>query len=192
NIRHNLRRAAALLKKAGWIIKNKKLVDKKGKPFVFEILLTAPAFERIVLPFKRNLERLGIETEVRVVDTAQYLNRIREFDFDMVVWNYGQSLSPGNEQRYYWHSSVADIPGSRNLAGIKDPVVDALVEKIIRATDRQNLTTRVRALDRVLQWGFYILPHWHISTFRIAYWNKLAQPELVPKYGLGLMTWWVR
>ncbi|MEA3333482.1 MAG: extracellular solute-binding protein [Pseudomonadota bacterium] len=192
NIRHNLRRAADLLKSAGWRVKNRKLVDKNDNPFVFEILLTAPAFERIVLPFKRNLARLGIETEVRVVDTAQYLNRIREFDFDMVVWSYGQSLSPGNEQRYYWHSSVADIPGSRNLAGIKDPVVDALVEQIIRATDRQNLTTRVRALDRVLQWGFYVLPHWHISTFRIAYWRKLAQPELVPKYGLGLMTWWVK
>ena len=192
NIRHNLRRATALLKSAGWIVKNKQLVDKNDRPFVFEILLTAPAFERIVLPFKKNLARLGIETKVRVVDTAQYLNRVREFDFDMVVWSFGQSLSPGNEQRYYWHSSVVDIPGSRNLAGIKDPVVDALVEKIICATDRQSLITRVRALDRVLQWGFYVLPHWHISTFRIAYWNKLSQPELVPKYGLGLMTWWVR
>ena len=192
NIRQNLRRAAALLKDSGWMVKNKKLIDKNGRPFIFEILLTAPAFERIVLPFKKNLARLGIETKVRVVDTAQYLNRVREFDFDMVVWSFGQSLSPGNEQRYYWHSSVADIPGSRNLAGIKDPVVDALVEKIIHATNRQSLITRVRALDRVLQWGFYVLPHWHISTFRIAYWNQFAQPELVPKYGLGLMTWWVR
>ncbi len=192
NIRQNLRRAAALLKDSGWMVKNKKLIDKNGRPFIFEILLTAPAFERIVLPFKKNLARLGIETKVRVVDTAQYLNRVREFDFDMVVWSFGQSLSPGNEQRYYWHSSVVDIPGSRNLAGIKDPVVDALVEKIIHATDRQSLVTKVRALDRVLQWGFYVLPHWHISTFRIAYWNQFAQPELVPKYGLGLMTWWVR
>ncbi len=192
NIRNNLRHAAALLKSAGWTIKDKKLVEKGGKPFVFEILLTSPAFERIVLPFKRNLARLGIETKVRVVDTAQYLNRVREFDFDMVVWSFGQSNSPGNEQRYYWHSSVADIPGSRNLAGIKDPVVDALVEKIILAPDRRSLVARVRALDRVLQWGFYVLPHWHISTFRIAYWNKFAQPQVVPKYGLGLMTWWVK
>ncbi len=192
NIRNNLRRAAVLLKNAGWTINHKKLVDKNGKPFLFEILLTSPAFERIVLPFKKNLARLGIETKVRVVDTAQYLNRVREFDFDMVVWSFGQSLSPGNEQRYYWHSSVADIPGSRNLAGIKDPVVDALVEAIIHADDRQSLVTRVRALDRVLQWGFYVLPHWHISTFRIAYWSKFEQPELVPKYGLGLMTWWIK
>ena len=192
NIRNNLRRAAALLKSAGWIIKDKKLVDSSAQPFVFEILLTSPAFERIVLPFKRNLARLGIETKVRVVDTAQFLNRVREFDFDMVVWSFGQSNSPGNEQRYYWHSSVVDIPGSRNLAGINDPVVDALVEKIIHASDRPSLVTRVRALDRVLQWGFYVLPHWHISTFRIAYWSKFAQPELVPKYGLGLMTWWVK
>ena len=190
NNRDNLRRAVALLKSAGWIIKDKKLVDKSANPFIFEILLTSPAFERIVLPFKKNLDRLGIETKVRVVDTAQYLNRVREFDFDMVVWSFGQSNSPGNEQRYYWHSSVVDISGSRNLAGIKDPVVDALVEEIIHAPDRVSLVTRVRALDRVLQWGFYVLPHWHISTFRIAYWSKLAQPELVPKYGLGLMTWW--
>ncbi len=192
NNRRNLRQAAALLKSSGWLIKDKKLVDESGNPFVFEILLISPAFERIVLPFKKNLARLGIETEVRVVDTAQYLNRVREFDFDLVVWSFGQSNSPGNEQRYYWHSSVADTSGSRNLAGIKDPVVDALVEKIIHAPDRAGLVTRVRALDRVLQWGFYVLPHWHISSFRIAYWSKLAQPELVPKYGLGLMTWWVK
>ncbi|MBN2810028.1 MAG: ABC transporter substrate-binding protein [Deltaproteobacteria bacterium] len=190
NNRQNLRQAAALLRSAGWRIKDKKLVDGSGRPFNFEILLTSPAFERIVLPFKKNLDRLGIETQVRVVDTAQYLNRIREFDFDMVVWTFGQSLSPGNEQRYYWHSSVADVAGSRNLAGIKDPVVDALVEEIIHAGDRQSLVTRVRALDRVLQWGFYVIPHWHISTFRIAYWDKFAQPAQAPQYGLGLMTWW--
>lgn len=192
NNRRNLRQAAALLKNAGWIIKDKKLVDKAGKPFHFEILLTAPAFERIVLPYKRNLARLGIDIDVRVVDTAQYLNRVRKFDFDMVVWSFGQSLSPGNEQRYYWHSEVADIPGSRNLAGIKDPVVDALVEDIIHTKDRQSLVTSTRALDRVLQWGFYVMPHWYISTFRIAYWNKFSQPEILPKYGLGLMTWWAK
>ena len=190
NNRQNLRRAAALLKSAGWMIKNKKLVDEAGNPFHFEILLTAPAFERIVLPYKKNLARLGIDIDVRVVDTAQYLNRVRKFDFDMVVWSFGQSLSPGNEQRYYWHSEVADIPGSRNFAGIKSPVVDALVEKIIHARDRKTLITCTRALDRVLQWGFYVMPHWHISTFRIAYWNKFAQPELHPEFGLGLMTWW--
>ncbi len=190
NNRQNLRRAAALLKSAGWIIKDKKLVDEAGNPFRFEILLTAPAFERIVLPYKKNLARLGIDIDVRVVDTAQYLNRIRKFDFDMVVWSFGQSLSPGNEQRYYWHSEVVDIPGSRNLAGIKSPVVDALVEKIIHARDRKTLITCTRALDRVLQWGFYVMPHWHISTFRIAYWNKFAQPAVQPEFGLGLMTWW--
>ena len=192
NNRQNLRRAAALLKSSGWTIKQKKLVDKDGRPFHIEILLTAPAFERVVLPYKKNLSRLGIITDVRVVDTAQYLNRVRKFDFDMVVWNFGQSLSPGNEQRYYWHSEVADIPGSRNLAGIKDPVVDALVERVIHAKDREILVNCTRALDRVLQWGFYVMPHWHISTFRIAYWNKFAQPKILPKYGLGLMTWWAK
>lgn len=190
SLRANLRQAAALLELAGWRVVDRKLVDQKGKPFVFEIMLTSPAFERIVLPFKKNLERLGIETVVRVIDTAQYLNRVREFDFDMVVWSFGQSLSPGNEQRNYWHSEAAEVFGSRNLAGIKDPVVDALVEALIQAEDRRSLVNRVRALDRVLQWGFYVLPHWHISTFRIAYWNKFAQPETVPRYGLGLMTWW--
>ncbi len=192
NNRQNLRRAAALLKSAGWVIKQKKLVDKNGRPFHMEILLTAPAFERIVLPYRKNLARLGIITDVRVVDTAQYLNRVRKFDFDMVVWNFAQSLSPGNEQRYYWTSEVADIPGSRNLAGIKDPVVDALVEKVIHAQDRKTLVDCTRALDRVLQWGFYVMPHWHINTFRIAYWNKFAQPDILPKYGLGLMTWWAK
>jgi microcin C transport system substrate-binding protein len=110
----------------------------------------------------------------------------------MVVWSFGQSLSPGNEQRYYWHSEVADIPGSRNLAGIKSPVVDALVEKVIHARDRKTLITCTRALDRVLQWGFYVMPHWYVSSFRIAYWNKFAQPEIHPEFGLGLMTWWAK
>ncbi len=191
NNRRNLRRAAALLKSAGWTIKNRKLVDKNGKPFHFEILLMAPAFERIVLPYKKNLARLGVDVEVRVVDTAQYLNRVRKFDFDMVVWSFGQSESPGNEQRYYWHSEVADIPGSRNLAGIKSPAVDALVEKVIHAQDRKSLITATRALDRVLEWGFYVMPHWYVSSFRIAYWNKFAQPAIHPQYGLGLMTWWI-
>jgi microcin C transport system substrate-binding protein len=146
----------------------------------------------VVLPFKKNLARLGIETRVRVVDTAQYLNRIRQFDYDMVVWNFGQSLSPGNEQRYYWGSAAADTPGSRNLAGIKNPVIDALIEKLVHARSRTELVTCVRALDRVLQWGFYVLPHWHLNSFRIAYWNKFAQPAIHPPYGLGLMTWWCK
>ncbi len=192
NIRGNLRKAAALLREAGWVVKKRKLVNRAGRQFSFEILLNNPAFERVVLPFKKNLARLGIETRIRVVDTAQYLNRIRQFDFDMVVWNFGQSLSPGNEQRYYWGSAAADTPGSRNLAGIKDPVIDALIDKVVHARTRQELVNRVRALDRVLQWGFYVLPHWHISTFRIAYWNKFEQPETHPLYGLGLMTWWAR
>ena len=192
DIRANLRRAARLLREAGWTIKNRRLVNAEGKPFTFEILLNQPAFERVVLPFKKNLARLGIEARIRLVDTAQYLNRIRQFDFDMVVWNFGQSLSPGNEQRYYWGSAAADTPGSRNLAGVKDPVVDALIEKIVHARTRQELVVAVKALDRVLQWGFYVLPHWHLSSFRIAYWDKFLQPEIHPLYGLGLMTWWCK
>ena len=109
----------------------------------------------------------------------------------MVIFTYGQSESPGNEQRYFWHSESADLPGARNFAGIKNPVVDALVEKVISASDRQELVTRTRALDRVLLWNHYVIPQWHTNVFRVAYWNKLARPRVTPRYSLGFLTWWV-
>lgn len=194
NIRGNLRMAVKLLKQAGWTVKAGKRIDPAtGKQARFEILLVSPAFERVVLPFVRNLKRLGIEVSVRTVDSSQYQNRIENFDFDMIVASIGQSLSPGNEQRDFWHSAGADNPGSRNLAGIKDPVVDALVEQVIAAPDRDTLVAASRALDRVLLWGHYVIPQWHLQSYRVAYWDKFARPARSPKYSLGAIdTWWVR
>ena len=191
-IRKNLRQAKKLLQQAGWVIKDKKLVHKKtGQTFVFELLLISPAFERISLPFKRNLKRLGIEMSIRVVDSAQYQKRLTDFDFDMMSGGIGQSLSPGNEQRGFWGSAAAARPGSRNFIGIKDPVIDALIEKLIAAPDRQSLITRTRALDRVLLWNHFVIPHWHIQSFRVAYWDKFGKPAKAPKYGLGFDSWWI-
>jgi microcin C transport system substrate-binding protein len=191
NIRPNIRQALRLLKQAGWSLIDKKLVDPQGKPMRFEILLVQPTFERVVLPFKRNLEKLGIDVSVRTVDTSQYKNRLDAFDFDMVVGNFGQSLSPGNEQRDFWGSAVADEQGSRNLMGIKDPVVDELIELVISAPDRASLLARTRALDRVLLWNHYVIPNWHIPMHRIVYWDKFDRPDTPPRYALGFDTWWV-
>lgn len=190
-IRGNLRKALGLLRAAGWQVKGGKLVKAQGQPFEFELLGVDPAFERIALPFAKNLERLGITMRVRTVDTAQYQNRLDSFDFDMVVTVWGQSLSPGNEQRDMWTSASAATPGSRNLAGIKDPVVDRLVELVIQAPDRESLVARTRALDRVLLWGHHVIPHWHLRAFRVAYWDKFSRPAIAPKYALGFDTWWV-
>ena len=157
----------------------------------FEILLVSPAFERICLPFGKNLEKLGIDVRVNTVDTAQYQNRLDSFDFDMIITTWGQSLSPGNEQRDFWSTHAANTNGSRNLAGIQDPVIDELIDLVISAPDRQGLINRTRALDRVLLWGHYVIPQWHISSYRVAYWDKLVTPKIQPKYSLGLDSWWI-
>jgi microcin C transport system substrate-binding protein len=128
---------------------------------------------------------------VRTVDSAQYQRRLDDFDFDVTVGGWAQSLSPGNEQADCWTAASADVPGSRNLAGIKNPVVDALVAQLVAAPDRQALVDRTRALDRVLLWGHYVIPQWHISSFRVAYWDKFARPPVAPKYALGFDTWWL-
>ena len=191
-IRNNVRTALGLLKQAGWEIKGKKLVNiKTGDPFILELLLVDPAFERVALPFKKNLSRLGIEMNIRAVDTAQFINRRRDFDFDMIVARLPQSQSPGNEQREYWGSSAADIPGTRNFAGIKNPVIDGIIQQLISAPDRDQLVSATRALDRVLLWGHYVIPQWHIAIYRVAYWNKFSRPKIVPRYSLGFDTWWV-
>lgn len=190
--RANLRKALELLQEAGWTVKGGRLTNASGQPFSFEILLSSPAFERVALPYVRNLERLGIQASVRTVDTAQYQNRIDNFDFDMTVDVWGQSLSPGNEQRDFWGASRRDEPGSRNTAGIADPVIDQLIDLVIQAPDRDSLIVRTRALDRVLLWGHYVVPHWHIRAFRTVYWDKFGQPEIAPKYALGFSdTWWI-
>ncbi len=192
SLRHNLRTAVQLLKKSGWVIKKGRLVHQQtGKPMTFELLLVSPSFERVALSFKRNLKRLGIDLSVRTVDSAQYQRRVEDFDFDMIVAVRGQSLSPGNEQRDFWSSDKADVVGSRNLAGIRDRVVDELVELLINAPDRQHLIDRTRALDRVLLWGHYVIPHWHLRYFRVAYWDKFGRPQISPKYALGFDTWWI-
>jgi len=190
--RPNLRRAVALLEQAGWDVVDGKLVNKQGQPFRFEILLNSPAFERITLPFARNLARLGIEASVRTVDPTQYVNRVRGFDFDMIVASWGQSLSPGNEQSLYWTSEAADQSGSRNFGGIKNPAVDRLVEQVIAAPDRPSLVAATRALDRVLLWNWYVIPQWHSPTTRVALWDKFGQPESVPLQGWQMFTLWAK
>jgi microcin C transport system substrate-binding protein len=192
NIRDGLRAALKLLKEAGWTFKGEKLVnDETGQPFEFEILLDNPQFERIVLPFTKNLERMGITARVRTVDNAQYQKRMETFDYDMAVVIFGQSLSPGNEQREFWGSQAAGEPGSRNVIGIRDKVIDDLVEELIRAPDRTSLVAHTRALDRVLQYGYYLVPHFHLSAFRVAHWDKFQRPATSPKYAVGMETWWV-
>lgn len=189
--RDNLQKAFELLAEAGWVVRDMKLVDAEtGEQMRFEILLVNQAFERITLPFVRNLKRLGIEVNVRLVDQSQYINRIRSFDFDMITAVWGQSNSPGNEQRSYWGSTAAEEPGSRNFAGVADPVVDELIELLIAAPDRASLVTRTHALDRVLLWGFYVIPQWHLQVDRILYWDKFSRPGVIPDQGTDIETWW--
>ena len=191
-IRTNLKAGDALLKEAGWIIKDKKRVHSEtGQVLEFEIMLVSPTLERVTLPMIKNLERLGVKARVRTVDTAQYLRRLETFDFDVITFVFGQSLSPGNEQRGYWGGEAAGQNGSRNFIGIKDPVIDELVEKLIAAPDRKSLIAHTRALDRVLQWGHYVIPHWHLDYDRLVFWNKFQRPETTPLRGVQFSTWWV-
>jgi microcin C transport system substrate-binding protein len=190
-IRDNLCKAQALLKQAGWEVRGADLYHAEtGRKFEFELLLVSPSFERIALPFKKNLKRLGITMNVRTVDTAQYIERLRRFDYDMITSIWGISQSPGNEQRNYWGSAAADTPDSQNYPGIKNPVVDALIEKLIQAKDRDSLVSRVRALDRVLQWGYHLVPHWHLDYDRLIFWNKFGYPDTIPEQGMQIDTWW--
>ena len=190
-LRDNLRRANALLQDAGWAVQDLQLVHADtGTPFRFEILLVSPAFERIVLPYVRNLKRLGIEAKVRLVDENQYINRFRQFDFDMMVWVWGQSETPGNEQYEYWSQAAADSAGSRNLAGVRDPVVDELIGLMLRSDSREQLNQRTRALDRVLSWGHYVVPHWHIRADRVLYWDKFGMPKTPVRTGVMTDRWW--
>jgi microcin C transport system substrate-binding protein len=193
NVRNNRREALRLFKEAGWDVKESKLVNAKtGEQMSIEILLTEPTFERVALFFKAPLERLGILVSVRTVDDSQYENRLRNWDFEMVVGSWPESLSPGNEQRAYWGSQMADIPGSRNLAGIKNPAVDALVDRIIFAKDRAELVSATRALDRVLLWNHYVIPQWTYGKVRTARWDRFGRPEKLPVYGMSAFPtiWW--
>ncbi len=174
--RENLHKAAELLQQAGWTLKDGKLVNAQGQQFTFEIIDAEPMFERWVQPLVANLKRLGIQASFRIVDTSQMQNRMDNFDFDVTVGVFGQSLSPGNEQFDYWSSAKADTKGSRNLIGVHDPAVDALLEKLVHAKSREDLVTACRALDRVLLWQqYYVIPHWYIGSYRVAYWDMFMR-----------------
>jgi microcin C transport system substrate-binding protein len=194
-LRKNLRQAQKLLNEAGWRIKDGRLTNGEGRVFEFEILLYSPFFVRVMEPYTKNLAKLGIKASIRQVDVAMYINRVKSFDFDMMVNVYGQSQSPGNEQVDYWHSSSAERPGSGNLIGLQDKVVDDLVEKIVYADTQEELTGACKALDRTLWYGYYLVPNWFIPYHRVTYWNKFAKPETSPDYYApldALMTWWVK
>lgn len=191
NIRKQMGMALALLQKAGWKLDKGVLRNAKGRPFEFSLLLSSASLNRIVLPFRKNLQRLGITMNVGMVDPTQYVNRIRSFDYDMIMTRIPQSSSPGNEQNNYWTTKAAKTPGSRNYAGIQSPVVDALVDRIIAAKNRDELITACRALDRVLLWNAYFIPGWYSSSLRIAYWDKFKRSDVLPATGFDFHSWWV-
>ncbi|WP_420042813.1 extracellular solute-binding protein [Denitrificimonas caeni] len=191
-IRERRLEAWRLLQDAGYSIDNDRMVNAEGEPLEFEFIIAQANLERVLLPFKRNLAELGIEMTIRRTDVSQYINRMRSRDFDMTSSIWSQSNSPGNEQRDFWHSSSAENPGSRNFIGLQDPAIDSLVEGLINAPSRASLINYARALDRVLLWGHYVIPNYYIDTWRTAYWQHLAQPEVAPLYDYGLMTWWIK
>ena len=190
-MRENLRRADDLLKEAGWIVKNGKRVNAKtGAPFTFEVLLGSPDDEKLALSFTRGLKRLGIEANVRVLDSAAFLGRLNEYDYDMVLYYWLSTLSPGTEQILYWGCEAAKQPARWNYAGICDPAIDALSGKIAAATDRDNLVATVRALDRVLLSGQYMIPLYYPGADFVARRKTIHRPENMPLYGMVLETWW--
>lgn len=193
-LRRNLRDAKTLLEEAGWKVSDGRLRNAAGDPFDIEVILAQKAFERILAPYAHNLRKLGIELNYRTVDVSLYVQRRRTFNFDMMVASYPQSQSPGNEQFNMWSSSTADQDGSNNMAGIKAPVVDALVNKLVYAPTRAELITAAHALDRVLLYGEYVVPNWYIATHRVAYWDKFVHPSSLPLYydaeSWVLQSWW--
>jgi microcin C transport system substrate-binding protein len=194
NVRANLRESTRLLKEAGYEVRNQKLVDAKtGEALSLEMLTEEPSVERIILFYKPSLERLGITVNVRTVDNPQYENRLRNWDFDIIVAVWPESLSPGNEQRDFWGSQAADTSGSRNYVGIKNPAVDALIERVTFAKDRAELVAATRALDRVLLWNQYVVPQFTLNKTRTARWDRFARPDPLPKYaepGFPTVWWW--
>jgi microcin C transport system substrate-binding protein len=193
NVRANLREALRLFKEAGYEVRNQKLTNvKTGEVFSIEFLADDPTFERFFLFYKPSLERVGVTVTARTVDDAQFVNRERSWDFDGITGSWGESLSPGNEQRAYWGSQAADQPGSRNLIGIKNEAIDALIERVVFAKDRAGLVAATKALDRVLLWNHYVVPQWTYPFQRTARWDRFARPETMPKYGAAAFPtiWW--
>jgi microcin C transport system substrate-binding protein len=189
--RRLLRTAAELLKQAGWINQGGRRVNAKGEVFTIEFLIFSPTFERVIAPYVQNLKKLGIDASIRRVDPAQYQERLKSFDFDITTQRYALRQTPGAELRNYWGSQFADVKGSLNLSGIKDPIVDALIEEVIAAKSRKELIFAARALDRVLRAGHYWVPQWYKASHNVAYWNKFSKPPVKPKFDRGIIeTWW--
>ncbi|WP_416208122.1 extracellular solute-binding protein [Chelativorans sp. M5D2P16] len=190
--RRYLREAVSLFREAGWVIRDGRMVNEEtGEQFRIGFLGRTETDEIITSGYISNLRRIGIDASLRIIDTSQYINRVNSFDFEAITNSFLQSLSPGNEQREFWGSQAADIPGSRNLAGIQDPVVDALVEKVVYAEDREDLVAATRALDRLLLWRYYMVPQYHRPVLWVAYWNKFGVPEEQPEAaGVDIESWW--
>lgn len=190
-LRRHLKLADAALEAAGWVVREQRRVAAAdGRPFAFEILLGRREDERLALSYADSLARLGIEARVRTVDSAQYQERLDRFDFDAILYSWGQSLSPGNEQAFYWGSAAADEPGSRNYPAVADPVVDALIARLVDAGSPAELASTARALDRVLLWGEHVLPLYHDEADRLAFWDRFGRPARPSLYGYQLETWW--
>jgi microcin C transport system substrate-binding protein len=186
-----LRKASALLQQAGFVIKDGKRVTPKGEPISAEFLLDEPSLQPHHMPFIKNLRTLGIEANLRIVDPVQYRKRVDDFDFDLTVQRFSFSSTPGDSLRSYFSSQAATMRGSQNLAGISDPVIDALIDKIIAADSRTSLTTACRALDRVIRTGRYWVPHWYKASHWLAYWDVFGRPTTKPRYARGIPeTWW--
>ena len=191
-VRENARKAVTLLSEAGWEIDNGRMVNAEtGEPFTIEFITNSPSAERYVLPYAKSLARIGIDMSIRTMDAAQYQNKLRQRDFEMATILWPQSLSPGNEQNSYWGSQAADQPQSRNYAGIKDPGVDALIERIILAQSREELVAATKALDRVLLHHNFVIPQFHSPSLRTVRWDRFGHPETIPPYGTGFPSlWW--
>ena len=189
----NIQTANALLDSAGWKVGPDGIRVKSGKRMVVKLILSSPLFQRIVEPYKNNLKKIGLEMEIKVVQIAKYEEILRNFNFDMIVANYPQSRSPGNEQRSMWSSEAESTPGSRNYMGIKNPAIDELIDVIVKAKSRDELINAIQAMDRILTHQFYIVPNWYISYDRVVYWNKFSRPRINPSQSIitnNILEWW--
>ena len=189
--RENLKKARDLLEEAGFVMRNGVLFDSKsGKALRFTLLLDNPAFERLAVRYGRNLKLLGIQMQIQKIDSSQYTNRVKNFDYEMIVGIIGQSLFPGNEQRYFWSKESASMVGSRNYSGVGLEVVDCLIERVIAAPHREAQILATHALDRVLLWGDFVVPHYYLPNFRVAFWHNISMPKIHPHYDLSPQIWW--
>jgi|TARA_R110002072_G_scaffold45001_9_gene125406 microcin C transport system substrate-binding protein len=191
-IRGRTREALALFKAVGWVLKDGKMFDTEGQQVKIEFLLASPSSERITAPFVDNLKKVGIDASIRIVDTSQYQVRLDDFDYDIILVSLNFFPPPGAEQRSYWGSAAADIRGSANLGGIRNPVIDQLIEQVIQAKDLKTLKATNRAMDRVLLWNYYTVPLFYLDQTWMAYWNKFDRPKTRAKYSTGFPTsWWI-